>query len=308
MPVVQNQFQSQYGFKSPGFTVDAQGNIVATSIIAAGAGGGGGGSTGASDFALTDTSEYFIVNNSGAQSETLNLSRNTRYTINLDLDVFTFSIYSDQQGTLYSVGLSHTQTDGTVTEEEDAQGFSTGALIFTVNANAPDRLYYGDFSQGELGVINVTDANGLFGELDITSTTPSTSPLTGALTVAGGAGIGGDLFVEGYLSTNGLDINGVGVSNITSNTNLELDAANRIVIKNSGNYIGQIDSTGLTVPINNSSITASTIDNTAIGQTTPSTAAFTSATISGAPTVKTSITNKRYVDKTATALSIAFGL
>jgi hypothetical protein len=41
---------------------------------------------------------------------------------------------------------------------------------------------------------------------------------------------------------------------------------------------------------------------------TPSTAAFTTATISQSPTTNTSATNKYYVDKTATALAIAFGL
>ena len=41
MPVVNKPFNSQFGFSSPNFSVDDQGNIVATSIQAAGAGGGG---------------------------------------------------------------------------------------------------------------------------------------------------------------------------------------------------------------------------------------------------------------------------
>ena len=52
MPVVNKPFNSQFGFSSPNFSVDDQGNIVATSIQAAGAGGGGAG--GATDYSFTD--------------------------------------------------------------------------------------------------------------------------------------------------------------------------------------------------------------------------------------------------------------
>jgi hypothetical protein len=55
--------------------------------------------------------------------------------------------------------------------------------------------------------------------------------------------------------------------------------------------------------INNSSI-----NNSIIGATTPTTASFTSAIIANAPTTKTSGTNKKYVDDTALALSIALGI
>ena len=41
MAIEERQFESEFGFKSPGFTVDKLGNITATSINAAGAGGGG---------------------------------------------------------------------------------------------------------------------------------------------------------------------------------------------------------------------------------------------------------------------------
>jgi len=308
MPVVNKPFQSQYGFKSPGFEVDSQGNIVATSIIASGAGGGGTGGTGASDYSFTDETGYYVVNNGTTQNESLNLKRNTRYTFNLDLDLYNFNIYSNLSGTLYNDGLTHTATDGTVTEENEAQGKQSGSLLITISSTAPDTLYYGDFASGIIGTILITDPNGLFGEIDVTSTTGSTSPSTGALTVAGGVGIGENLFVEGYVATNGIDVNGVGISSLSSTTNLEIDAANRIVIKNNRTYLGQIDSTGLAIPINNSTIETSTIDSTTIGQTTPSTAAFTSASVIDKPVTKNDVTNRRYVDKTATALAIAFGL
>ena len=56
MAVEQRQFESEFGFKSPGFSVDALGNITATSINAAGAGGGG---TATGDYAVTQNNGQF---------------------------------------------------------------------------------------------------------------------------------------------------------------------------------------------------------------------------------------------------------
>ena len=50
------------------------------------------------------------------------------------------------------------------------------------------------------------------------------------------------------------------------------------------------------------------IENTIIGETLPTTANFISATIVNQPTTNNSATNKNYVDTTATALAITFGL
>ena len=306
MTVNRKAFQSQYGFNSPGFEVDAGGNIIATSIVASGAGAAGGAAT---DYTLTDETGYFEFNSSGQQTPTLTLTRNTRFTFTLDLSIYTFSIYSDSAGsTLYSQGLNSKTAAGVDAYEAAAQGKSNGSLLFTIPADAPDTLYYGSQTAGIIGTLNIEDGTGLFGTLTVTSATETTSGSTGALTVAGGAGIVKNLFVGGYVTTDGLEINGVGVSNLTSTTNLELDASNKIVVKNNGIVLGEINSTGLTIPINNSSITTSTINSTTIGAVTPSTAAFTSATVSQSPSTDISIPNKYYVDKTATALAIAFGV
>ena len=53
MAVEERQFESEFGFKSPGFSVDKLGNITATSINAAGAGGTGGSAAG--DYTVTAT-------------------------------------------------------------------------------------------------------------------------------------------------------------------------------------------------------------------------------------------------------------
>ena len=45
-----------------------------------------------------------------------------------------------------------------------------------------------------------------------------------------------------------------------------------------------------------------------IGNVTPATASFTTATASQNPTGATEVTNKKYVDMTASALAIALGV
>ena len=306
MPVVQQPFSSQFGFSSPNFSVDEQGNITATSISAAGAGGGGTG--GATDYSITDGVGYYILNNDNVQNPALSLTRVTRFSFTLNLTENTFNIYSDDSGTLYNQGLQHTADNGVITNDAAAQGKSTGILQFTVPTDAPDVLYYGDSTAGIYNIITVTDAAGQFGELTLTATTPSTSANTGALKVAGGVGISENLYVEGFITTNGIDYNGVGISNVSSNTNLELNAVNKIIVKNDNLFVGEIDSTGLSIPINSSNITESTINNTTIGATTPSTATFISADVNNVLTTKKSVANKGYVDKTAVAFSVAFGL
>jgi len=70
-------------------------------------------------------------------------------------------------------------------------------------------------------------------------------------------------------------------------------------------FIGQGQPFTATISPNQSglNITSSTINSTSIGLTTPSTAAFTSATVSSAPVGATDITNKSYVDNYVAGIS-----
>ena len=99
----------------------------------------------------------------------------------------------------------------------------------------------------------------------------------------------------------------MGISKLNATTNLELNAANRIVIKIEDQLLGSISSTGLSIPIVDSAITSSTIDSTPIGDTTPSTVKMTSGEVSDKPTSSLNITNKNYVDNTSIVYSIALG-
>ena len=190
---------------------------------------------------------------------------------------------------VYSSGLRH--SDSTV--GDSAQGKNTGRLTWTIPLSAPDTLYYGNVDGTIYGVINVLDQARNFSTVSITDITQSTSTTTGALKVSGGLGVVGNTNIGGTMSvasmisaTGGIagDLNG---SVYSDNSTLLVDSVN-------GRIVG---------PINNS-----TIDNTTIGATTPATAAFTTASVSGAVTGLTAVPNKRYVDETSTAFAIAFGI
>ncbi|MDB4348962.1 hypothetical protein OAA64_01410 [bacterium] len=300
MPIVNNPFESEYGFKSPGFEVDANGNIVATSITAAGAGGG---ASGVSDWTVTDTATGFIFSGEAGENPEITVYRNSRFTFNLNLSTQAFKFYSDAGTTLYNTGLVH--SDGTI--NQFAQGKTDGQLQWTVAIDAPAVLYYGNVDGTITGQITILDQPGKFGTLQVTDLTQSTSAGTGALTVLGGAGIAKDLYVGGSTTTSGLDVDGLGIAKVNSTTNLEINATNRVVFQINNTYKGNINSSGLSIPIFSSAITDSTLDGTPIGATTPSTATFTTGVVQNAPTINTSMTNKSYVDVTSIVYAIALG-
>ena len=290
MAVINAPFQSQYGFKGPGFSVDEFGNIVAASIV-----------TNAVvdqndivDYVITESGNEFLFAGNVTANPTLTLSRSKTYKFSLTLPTLGFKIYNSDQTSLYNVGLTHSDRS----TGADAQGKVDGILAFSVAINTPDILYYGNDNGTSFGIINIVDPIGVFSTLDVNATTASTSSTTGALTVAGGVGIQGDLYLAGSLN-----IDGIGIQSISSPTNLDIEAANNIVIKIDGSTLGIVDSTGSSIPIVNT-----TINNTAIGATVPASASFTSATVVNLPTTDIGVTNKQYVDSTALSLAIAFGL
>jgi|TARA_B110000495_G_scaffold173413_1_gene162906 hypothetical protein len=266
--------QSQTGFNSPGFTVDAEGNITALSVSISGVSE----DAGIANFNVTDESAdtVFRIQDQAGDNPSLTLARGTAYVFNLTLSTLQFYIKSTDTVTNFNSGLIHSSgTSGAF-----AQGLSSGKLSFTIPLSAPDILYY---SNGTTitGTINVINPVGLFSDAIISN----------------------ELTVEGNLI-----LAGVGSPQLTSATNLTFSAGNEIKLLIDENLVGSIDSNGLSIPINTSNIVNSSIENSAIGISTPATAAFTSATIATVGNSSTSITNKTYVDSTATSLAIAFGL
>lgn len=295
--IVNTPFRSKFGFESEGFIVDDEGNISAKSIslideepveeeidtdLPA-------------DRKFQEVAGNFRISGNATNNPEFTVFRTKTTTIDLELSTLTFNIYSDAGfTTLYNTGLSHSDGDS----GENAQGKNAGRLAWVIPLSAPDTLYYANVNGTVSGIITIENAPSAFSEVDITGSTISTDTESGALTVVGGVGIQGDLNLGGNLN-----IQGIGIPELSSGTNLDISAGNKIVIRINDILLGNIDSTGSSVPVSNT-----TINNTTIGDTTPTTAAFTSATVSTEPTVQTGIANKIYVDKTATALAIAFGL
>ena len=267
-------FQSQTGFNSPGFTVDDDGNITALSISVSGISE----SDGIANFNVTDESAdtVFRIQDQAGDNRSLTLARGTTYVFDLTLSTLQFYIKSTDTVTNFNNGLIHSSG----TSRALAQGLSSGKLSFTIPLSAPDVLYYSNGST-ITGTINVINPVGLFSDATISN----------------------ELTVEGNLI-----LAGVGSPQLTSVTNLTFSAGNEIKLLIDENLVGSIASNGLSIPINTSNIVNSSIENSVIGAITPSTAAFTSGSVTSLPTKDSSLTNKQYVDSTSLALSIAFGL
>jgi len=282
MPTVTNKaLESSYGFKSTGFAVDNQGNITAKTIVETG---------GAATFDLATPANYTISENGGntayiwapgvSENPTITLSRASTYII--DLNSLTNGLYFYDGASQYFTGLSHSDGSNGV----DALGKTTNRLVFAIAATAPDILTYRNLSGSISGSISIVNPIGQFTTVAVNSTNISTDATNGALTVAGGIGVGLDSNFGGRVTASG-GLTGVLTGSVYADNNtLLVDSVN-------GKIVGPINTT--------------TIDDTTIGITTPSTAAFTSATIANTPTTATSASNKKYVDDTVTALSIALG-
>lgn len=296
--IVSAPFRSKYGFESEGFLVDEEGNISAKSISLV---------EGdepepeipdtdlPADRAFTEVGGNFRITGDAEDNPTFTVFRTRTTTIDINLDNLTFNIFTDNNfDTFYSTGLTHDSGD----IGDAAQGKQSGRYAWAVPLSAPSTLYYANADGSVSGTIAVQNAPSAFSELDVTATTISTNPITGALTVAGGVGIADDLNVGGDFN-----LQGIGIPVVGSTTNLDIEAGNAIVVKVDNVLLGKITVEGNSIPVVNTSI-----NNTTIGSINPSTAAFTSATVAETATSNNDVTNKNYVDTTATSLAITFGI
>lgn len=319
MAIEYRQFESEFGYKSPGFTVDNAGNVVVTSLAYV----GGSSSSTSGDYSATEVSGNFRLASddftvAATDNPTIEFTRGTSYSFTLTLTTVTFNLIKTDGTTLYNTGIAHTAVNNAISTGVSAQGKTTGKVVISVPADAPDTLYYGDADGTPKGTITVVDpvvtGTGSFSDLVVTgstalqslavnATTDSTEIGIGSLVVAGGASVAKDMFVGGTLTATGINANGLGVAQFKAGTNIVLDAGNKIEVVINGVQLGIIAPTGSTIPL-----TSTTINGTTIGANTPSTAAFTTASVTSDPTGNTDISNKKYVDSTATALAIALGI
>ena len=342
MTVIKSPFEAQHGYKSPGFTVDELGNVTVRTLtytvteevevtgdfIMRQAGTGVW-----ANFTIDD---YFVEGTNTLESNPgIALTRGNAYTFTLLLreggtGEITLNILQDDVANTggskepYNEGLKHTALSGIETLSGDAQGQYEGKTLFTVPANAPSILYYADSDGNPIGTIVVSDPTitGIGSFSSILTTGDITAQGENATITLAPTGSSGTVIINpangGTLSN--MDVNANG---LTSSDNVTLAGANsKITINPTGlgtvaiypNTAGTIDNVaiGSTKAMNGSflslSSTAGTLNNTVIGNVTPTTASFTSATASATPVTGTEVTNKNYVDMTASALAIALGV
>ena len=123
MAIEYRQFESDYGFKSPGFTVDNAGNVVVTSLSYI----GGSSSSATGDYSVTETSGAFRLASddftvAATDNPSIAVTRGTSYSFTLTLSSITFNILSSDGTTLYNTGVTHTASDNTISNGVSAQG------------------------------------------------------------------------------------------------------------------------------------------------------------------------------------------
>lgn len=326
MAVNYKPFSAEFGFKSPGFTVDDEGNITAKTISLSS-------DADTSSFIITNSGTEFLVNDETG-NPAITLIRGETYTFTLNLDsLLDFNIYENST-TLYNQGLTFVDPGGFIFEGASAQGKRQGSLTFKVPVTAPDTLFYADGTYSYVGTINVdfptivgvgrfeqltVIGDSLLADTVISSNVNSTAFDNGSLVVEGGVGISLDTNIQGSLTV-GSNFSSLSVTTdsldtplITSASNLILNPVNEILLQINSNQLGKIDSQGLIIDIRDSSIenvviANSTINSTAIGNIEPSTGKFTNAEVSSKPVNNNDVPNKNYVDTQDIAYSIAFGI
>ncbi len=183
-------------------------------------------------------------------------------------------------------GIQPTSATGIILGSDAFNNFK-----FAANANSGNSFVIKDTGDNILFSI----ANGLGVSSSFKQTTDSTSPTTGALTVAGGVGISGNLVVGGFVT--------LSATTPTSNTH----AANKAYVDTTSAFTA---GTGLTLSdkvfsVNASQPTITSLGSlsslTVIGTLTAASGSVTgNLTIGGTPTAGTDAATKAYVDSRST--------
>lgn len=345
MAVTYNPFESQHGFKSPGFSVDDAGNVIVRSLsyieeeqvtiegrLYFNELGVGEQSVFTQDGVTAQGSETLLPNPS------LALTRGETYSINLNSFSFlTWNIWvEDETGNsttlinnipvvLYNEGISYKTSDADTEtlEGESAQGKTAGVFFFEVPPLAPNQLWYGTGDASVFGSITTSDPTitgvGSFSSLNVIG--DATLRGQDAEIVLAPTGAYGTVTINpaGAGTLSNMYVNALTLS-VTDTTTITPDNRN-VIISPTGTGTLTLDS-GQPGSVDNLKIGQSTpqdgsflalnaengLNSTVIGNTVPDAATFTQATGKNAPVTSQHLTNKQYVDNTATALAIALGV
>ena len=211
----------------------------------------------------------------------------------------------------------------------NAAGNLVANNIVVNNITANDITAAGISTLTDLVVTDTTELQGTFAldgaavfndTVNITDTSAADSLISAALVVSGGVSIQNNLRVNNDSIFNS-NVNILVQNNIQTNNSLITNSITSVddgstlsdlfveplgdVIFKTGSQsveVGRIDATGSNLPVKNT-----IINNTTIGLTVASTAAFISGTVVNTPTAAANITRKDYVDRTAVAFAVALG-
>tara|TARA_B110000503_G_scaffold143701_1_gene247234 strand:- start:8889 stop:9854 length:966 start_codon:yes stop_codon:yes gene_type:complete len=320
MAITYNPFESDHGFKGPGFSVDSSGNIVARSIsfsidqsVEAGV----------YDFTLSQSpGGQFRETEEIQDNPQITLIRGATYTFLLTLTSLSFSIANEVGSALYNTGLKHTSGEGVETTGSAAQGRITGVVTFDVPVDAPSTLRYTNNSGVPFGYFSIVDpiitGSGAFTTLTVAGNINAigngadirlqpTGDGTVNISASSGSVAGLTINSPSITSTSGLvDIRPL-------NANLTLIARGTGFVTIDSAVTGSLNNItiGNTAPAAGSftalSATSGNINGVIIGATTPAAGTFTTISTTTNPVNGTDLTNKNYVDANAIAFAIALG-
>jgi len=318
MPLQYNKFESEFGFKSPGFEVDDEGNVtlrsITYSVIEE--------EDSTADYQVTQNIAGTGFNFAGVVGDnpTITLEKGSTYSFDITLSTLTWNIKTGDGSSPYNEGISVVVGGNTFTGA-DAQNRTTGTFTFNVPVDAPDTLRFSDADGLPFGLITVQEpvitGNASFRTLTVAGNLNALG--TDADIRLQPTGIGTVRISAGSGSISGLDITANTLS-ATSEVTLQPVDQNVTIIPtgtgtltiNSGakGTINNMD-VGTTVPAAGTftalTATSGSLNGISIGTTTPASGSFTTVSATGTPTSANDLTNKSYVDNNSIAFAIALG-
>jgi len=174
MTITTNPFYSKYGFNSPGFSVDSDGNITVKSITSevpiVDNNAGGAEQT----FEVRDSGGSFEIDGT-AQNPKITLTKTKTYEFDIVLTgAFTWSIRTSQ-GNDYETGVTFVDANGNTLTGTSAHNNAEGTMTWVIPSNAPSGMYYSNVDGSVTGEIELLEpeitGEGNFTQLLVTGQT-----------------------------------------------------------------------------------------------------------------------------------------
>ena len=210
----------------------------------------------------------------------------------------------------------------TTLTDAEAQGKQSGTLTYAVPVDSPDSLFYADSDGVPYATLTVAQPSiigaGVFSSIldtgDLLAEGVNAQirlKPTGTGTVTINPATVGSIT---NMNVNALNLSTSGQVSLTPNADVTISPQAGGTLTLRPTDVGVVDNVtiGSVIPRNGTFSTLNssqgTLNNTTIGLTSATSAAFTGATVTSDPTNANDVTKKQYVDNTATVLAIALGV